>query len=82
MSRLATSSRTEFNNARSCAGIPQRDLRCVKTVERYLLIHVWIQMPDKEVGSNVLRLLVLATLVHPDWLPKQLDHVQNLYTLH
>lgn len=43
-----------------------------------LLIYLWVQVPDEDVGSDIEVLLMGRGLVDSDWLAIQLDHVEYL----
>ncbi len=43
-----------------------------------LLVHLWVQVADEDVGTHVQVLLMRGGLVHPYWLPVELDHVHDL----
>lgn len=47
-------------------------------VVEQLLVDIWVEVTDKQVGPHLLRLFVLGGLVDPDGLAIHLDHVEDL----
>lgn len=56
----------------------QNDTECGEGVVEQLLVHLWVQVANEDVGANIQVLLVSRRLVDADGLAVQLDHVHDL----
>jgi hypothetical protein len=56
----------------------QNNSECRKCVVKKLLVHLWVEVTDEDVGPDIQVLLMGRSFVDPDGLSVELDHVHDL----